>query len=42
MKIVNHSIAFGYDDACTNQAESFFSRIRSAEWVSITTSRACT
>jgi len=33
MKRVNHSISFMDDDgACTNQAESFFSRMRRAEW----------
>jgi len=31
MRRVNHSIAFKMDGACTNQAESFFSRIRRAE-----------
>jgi transposase-like protein len=30
-KRVNHSIAFSDDGACTNQAESFFSRLRRAE-----------
>lgn len=28
---INHSIAFKDEDACTNQAESFFSRLRRAE-----------
>lgn len=28
---VNHSVAFSDDGACTNQAESFFSRLRRAE-----------
>jgi transposase-like protein len=28
---VNHSVAFKDEDACTNQAESFFSRLRRAE-----------
>ena len=32
MKRVNHSVAFMDDGACTNQAESFFSRMRRAEW----------
>ena len=30
-KRVNHSIAFKDEDACTNQAESYFSRLRRAE-----------
>lgn len=30
-KRVNHSVEYASDDACTNQAESFFSRIRRAE-----------
>lgn len=30
-KRINHSIAFKDEDACTNQAESFFSRLRRAE-----------
>jgi len=30
-KRINHSIAFSDDGACTNQAESFFSRLRRAE-----------
>ncbi|TWB21175.1 transposase-like zinc ribbon protein [Nitrospirillum amazonense] len=29
---INHSFAYSHDDACTNQAESFFSRLRRAEW----------
>jgi hypothetical protein len=32
MHRVNHSIAFSMDGACTNWAESFFSRLRRAEW----------
>ena len=28
---INHSVAFSKDDACTNQAESYFSRLRRAE-----------
>ena len=31
MKRINHSLAFMDDGACTNQAESFFSRLRRAE-----------
>lgn len=31
MRRINHSIAFSMDGACTNQAESFFSRLRRAE-----------
>lgn len=31
MKRVNHSVAFSHDGACTNGAESFFSRLRRAE-----------
>ncbi|WP_043339636.1 IS1595 family transposase [Belnapia moabensis] len=31
-KRINHSIAFADDGACTNQAESYFSRLRRAEW----------
>ena len=31
MKRINHSVAFSDDGACTNQAESFFSRIRRSE-----------
>jgi transposase-like protein len=30
-KRINHSFAFSDDDACTNQAESYFSRLRRAE-----------
>ena len=30
-KRVNHSVAYSHDGACTNQAESFFSRLRRAE-----------
>lgn len=30
-KRINHSLAFSDDGACTNQAESFFSRLRRAE-----------
>ena len=29
---INHSVAFSDDGACTNQAESYFSRLRRAEW----------
>jgi ISXO2-like transposase domain len=29
---INHSIAFSDDGACTNQAESYFARLRRAEW----------
>jgi ISXO2-like transposase domain len=32
MHRINHSIAFSMDGACTNWAESFFSRLRRAEW----------
>ncbi|MFV3130203.1 IS1595 family transposase [Niveispirillum sp. KHB5.9] len=32
MRQVNHSVAYSHDDACTNLAESFFSRLRRAEW----------
>lgn len=28
---INHSVAYSLDDACTNQAESFFSRLRRME-----------
>ena len=28
---VNHSVAFKDEDACTNQAESYFARLRRAE-----------
>ena len=31
MKRVNHSVSFVDEDACTNQAESYFSRLRRAE-----------
>ena len=31
MRRVNHSVAYSMDGACTNQAESFFSRLRRAE-----------
>jgi transposase-like protein len=31
MRRINHSVAFSKDDACTNQAESYFSRLRRAE-----------
>ena len=31
MRRVNHSIAYSMNGACTNQAESFFSRVRRAE-----------
>ncbi|MET0183619.1 MAG: IS1595 family transposase, partial [Caulobacterales bacterium] len=31
MRRINHSVAFSDDGACTNQAESFFSRIRRSE-----------
>ncbi|MBI1238393.1 MAG: IS1595 family transposase [Alphaproteobacteria bacterium] len=31
MRRVNHEVAFKMDDACTNQAESYFSRLRRAE-----------
>lgn len=31
-KRINHSVAFVDDGACTNQAESYFSRLRRAEW----------
>lgn len=31
MKRVNHSVMFKDEDACTNQAESYFSRLRRAE-----------
>jgi len=29
---INHQLAYSLDGACTNQAESFFSRLRRAEW----------
>lgn len=32
VKRINHSFAFSDDGACTNQAESFFSRLRRAEY----------
>ena len=32
MHRINHQTAFSDDGACTNQAESFFSRLRRAEW----------
>jgi hypothetical protein len=32
MRRINHSVAFSLDGACTNQAESFFSRLRRAEF----------
>jgi len=31
IKRINHNVAYSLDGACTNQAESFFSRIRRAE-----------
>ena len=31
VKRINHSVAFSLDGACTNQAESYFSRLRRAE-----------
>jgi hypothetical protein len=31
VKVINHSVAYSSDGACTNGAESFFSRIRRAE-----------
>jgi hypothetical protein len=31
MRRINHSVAYSRDGACTNQAESFFSRMRRAE-----------
>jgi transposase-like protein len=31
MRRINHSVAYSLDGACTNQAESFFSRLRRAE-----------
>lgn len=31
-KRINHSLAFEDEGACTNQAESYFSRLRRAEW----------
>lgn len=32
MRRINHSVAFSADGACTNWAESYFSRLRRAEW----------
>jgi ribosomal protein L37AE/L43A len=32
MHRINHSVAYSLDGACTNQAESFFSRLRRAEF----------
>jgi transposase-like protein len=32
MMRINHQEAYSFDDACTNQAESFFSRIRRSEF----------
>jgi hypothetical protein len=32
MRRINHSVAYSLDGACTNQAESFFSRLRRAEF----------
>ncbi len=32
MRRINHSISYSKDGACTNQAESYFSRLRRAEW----------
>jgi transposase-like protein len=29
---INHSVAFSDEGACTNQAESYFARLRRAEW----------
>lgn len=31
LRTVNHSVGYSHDDACTNQAESYFSRLRRAE-----------
>ncbi|MGF7213322.1 hypothetical protein GGE65_007962 [Skermanella aerolata] len=31
VKMVNYSLAYSTEDPCTNQAESFFSRLRRAE-----------
>jgi transposase-like protein len=31
VKVINHSVAYSLDGACTNSAESFFSRMRRAE-----------
>ena len=32
MRRINHSVSYSMDGACTNQAESYFSRLRRAEW----------
>ncbi|QQP88695.1 IS1595 family transposase [Skermanella sp. TT6] len=32
MKRINHQEAYSADDACTNQAESYFARLRRAQW----------
>ena len=32
MKRINHQEAYSLDGACTNQAESFFARLRRAQW----------
>ena len=40
IKRINHKIAYSADGACTNQAESFFSRLRRARLVFITASPA--
>ncbi len=32
MKRINHQVGYSMDGACTNQAESYFSRLRRAEW----------
>ncbi|HEY0833643.1 MAG TPA: IS1595 family transposase [Azospirillum sp.] len=32
MKRINHQESYSLDGACTNQAESFFSRLRRAQW----------
>ena len=32
MKRINHQVAYSLNGACTNMAESFFSRLRRAEW----------
>lgn len=32
MKRINHQVAYSLDGACTNGAESYFSRLRRAEW----------
>ena len=32
MRRINHSVAYSLDGACTNWAESYFSRLRRAEW----------